>query len=194
MAGEVMLINPRRKHRRKKARRARRARTHHRRRRGLFAANPRRRHRRARGRRVRRHRNPRAMRFFGVDLGAVGLATSGYFVTRYATGGLLGMLPAEWRADPNTAPLVRIGMKAAVGVGLPMMLRPMIGRSVSNWLAVGGGIAVLADLFETYVAQMIPLPLADYEQGMLTDYEQGQLTGLGQEESAGDVYAGSIYG
>lgn len=205
MAGEVLLINPR--HRRRRRRKARG--THRRRRRRLSArrnpANPRRHRRRVYGRRRRHarrrhrvHRNPQL--FAGVNLVGIGIASVGYVGTRYATGWALSMLPPEWSKDPNTANLVRIGVKAGIGVGLPILLRRWIGRGTSNWLAIGGGIAVLTDIFQTYLAGAIPIPLADYEPGMLTDYEPGMLTGQGdfltgeEEFGVGDAYGQSVYG
>jgi hypothetical protein len=203
MAGEALLINPRHRRRRKKARA--RARTHRRKRARsrrnpyLFGANPRRRRRRGRAlhRRGRRRarRNPRIPFLGNVNFNAIGAGTAGYLGTRYGTGFLMSVLPPQWSADPNTAPLVRIGAKAVVGlVALPLLAKTFRLRGVAGPLALGAGIAIAVDLFETYLARFIPIPLADYEQGQLQAYEEGV---LGDAEDAGDgssVYGSNVYG
>jgi len=201
MAGEAILINPQhRRRRRKKARSHRRRRA--RARRNPFALNPRRRRRRVHARRRarsgRRHarRNPRIPFLGQVNFNAIGAGAAGYIGTRYGTGFLLSVLPPEWSADPNTAPLVRIGAKAVVGlVGLPMLARLLRLRGVSGPLAIGAGIAVAVDLFETYVARFIPIPLAEYEQAQLGAYEEGQLGDIDDEDGmVPDAYGGGAYG
>jgi hypothetical protein len=210
MAGEVLLINPRRRRRRRKARvrNARRRSTHRRRRRNPFILNAHRRrrrvgrrHRRVNARRHRRvRRNPRLPLLGNVNVGAIGAGAVGFVGTRYGTTWLLSMLPAAWQADPNTAPLVRIGTKAVIGlVALPMLARAMRWRGAAGPLAIGGGIAVAVDIFQTYLEKMLPLPvgvtsLADYEQGYITSYEPGQLTGEpAMDFSGGGAYGGGAY-
>lgn len=202
MAGEVLLINPRHRRRRK----TRKARSHRRKRarvrRHSYAMNPRRRRRRVgrrlHARRGRRHarRNPRLPLLGSVNLNAIGAGAAGYIGTRYGTGWLLSVLPPQWSADPNTAPLVRIGAKAVVGlVGLPMLARVLKLKGVAGPLAIGAGIAVAVDLFETYVARFLPLPMSDYEDAQLGAYEEGQLGDISDEEGiVPDAYGGGAYG
>lgn len=202
MAGEVLLINPRRRRRRKKAKSSHR-RKRSRVRRHAVAANPRRRrrsaHRRVHARRRRRmHRNPRIPLLGNVNVGAIGAGAAGYIGTRYGAGFLLGVLPPDWKADANTAPLLRIGAKAAVGlVLLPMLAKMLKQGKYAAPLAIGGGVAVVVDLFETYVAPHVGIPMADYEQGVLNNYEVGQLNGpdMSQIENVQDVdaYGGGAY-
>jgi hypothetical protein len=198
MAGEVLLINPRRRRRRKKARAAGRKR-HARRRRNPFAINPRRRRRRAvsrrRTRRHRAHRNPRLPLIGNVNITAIGAGAAGYVGSRYATGWLLSMVPPAWVADPNTAPLVRIGIKAVVGlVGLPMLARTLRMKGVAGPIAIGAGIAVAVDIFETYLAKAIPIPMSDYEQGYITAYEPGTITNVpGMDMGDEGAYGGGAF-
>ena len=187
MAGEVILVNARRRRgRRKKARSHRRKRA--RARRNPFYALSRRRRRRGRrrvgARRHRRaHRNPRLPLIGNVNLQAVGSGFLGYMGTRYGATWLGSMLPAELSADPNTAPLVRAGVKALVGlVALPMVAKMLRIRGVAGPLAVGAGIAIVSDLFDTYASRLLPLPakvksIADYEQQTISAYETQTLTG-----------------
>jgi hypothetical protein len=200
MAGEALLINPRRKRRRarrKKARRPRRARA------TLVARiNRRRRPRRHRRINARRHRrrarsNPRLPLIGNVNLNAIGAGALGYIGTRYAAGFALTLLPPEWKAAAGTVPtdqqnLTRIGVKAVVGLGLlPMAARMLRLKGAAGPIAIGAGIAVAVDLFETYLQRMLPLPLGDYEQQTLTDYESRQLTGA--DDNAG-AFGGGAYG
>lgn len=200
MAGEGLLINPRRKHRRRKARKARSARKRRRRVRANPFAVSRRRRRRSSGRRrrvsARRHRrNPRLPLLGNVNLQAIGAGAAGYIGTRYGTGFLLSVLPPEWQADPNTKPLIRIGAKAVVGlVLLPMVAKMLKMGKFSAPLAIGGGVAVVVDLFETYLAPSLGVPIADYEQGVLNDYEVGQLNGPVEDTVMdADAYGGGAY-
>jgi len=197
MAGSVMLINPRRRRRRARRARARAPRRRVRRRRRALAAyhNPRR-HRRVRARRARRHgrrrvhRNPRLP--FGIDLQAIGFGTAGLIGTHVlgkqlaaAMGGKAGTL------DQN---IVRIGSKAVVGVGLPLLAKRFIGSKTAHALAIGGGIAVLADILSTYAPKEWGLPsLADYQTGVLSDYQQGQLQGYGDVGVSEALSGSSIY-
>lgn len=167
------------------------------RRRNPFAAmNPRRRSRRRvarRSRRGRARRNPRLPLLGNVNITAIGSGAAGYIGTRYATGWIMSMVPPAWVADPNTAPLVRIGLKALIGVvGLPMLARTLRMRGVAGPLAIGAGIATAVDLFETYLAKSIPIPMADYEQGYISAYEPGQLTGA-DDFSSESAYGGGAF-
>jgi hypothetical protein len=194
MAGEFAVINPRR-HRRKKVRTRRKV---SRRRRRRVAVNPihrlrrrrhvaRRRHNPRRHRRYARRHNPAV---FGINIVKIGSIAGGFVGTEILAGYLSGMLPAAWKTDAN---LVRIGCKAAVGVGAPLLLKRFLPRGVANALAIGGGVAVLVDVFTTYIKPNIPgLPIGDYEQGYISDYEQSaQLApGLSGSDS---VYGESVY-
>jgi len=187
MAGEFAVINPRRRRRkkvrtrRKVSRRRRRVSVNpiHRRRRHVARRHNPRRHRRY----ARRH-NPAV---FGINIVKIGSIAGGFVGTEILAGYLAGMLPAAWKTDAN---MVRIGCKAAVGVGAPLLLRRFLPRGVGNALAVGGGVAVLVDVFNTYVKPNIPgLPLGEYE---LAGYEAPAELGPGLSGS-GSVYGESIY-
>jgi hypothetical protein len=187
MAGEFAVINPRRK-RRKKATTHRRRKASRRRRR--VAVNPihrlrRRRHNPRRRHYARRH-NPAV---FGVNIVKIGSIAGGFVGTEILAGYLAGMLPAAWKTDAN---MVRIGCKAAVGVGAPLLLKRFLPRGVGSALAIGGGVAVLVDVFNTYVKPNIPgLPLGEYDQGYITGYES---PGYSPALAGGDsVYGESVY-
>jgi hypothetical protein len=190
MAGEFAVINPRRK-RRKKAT-TRRRKTARRRRR--VTVNPIRRRRRSNV--ARRRHNPRRRRYarrhnpavFGVNIVKIGSIAGGYVGTEILAGYLAGMLPASWKTDPA---MVRIGCKAAVGVGAPLLLKRFLPRGVGSALAIGGGVAVLVDLFNTYVKPRIPgLPLGEYEHGMISGYEPDYSAEL---QGGDSVYGESVY-
>jgi hypothetical protein len=193
MAGEFAVINPRRRRRKK-------ATVHHRRkvsrRRRRVAVNPvhRRRHHVAR----RRH-NPRRRHYarrhnpamFGINIVKIGSIAGGFVCTEILAGYLSGMLPAAWKTDAN---IVRIGCKAAVGVGAPLLLKRFLPRGVGEALALGGGVAVLVDVFNTYVRPNIPgLPLADYEPGEISSYEQQFLPDTSSLSGSDSVYGESVY-
>lgn len=197
MAGEVLLINPRRRRRRRKARASHKRRAPRRRRRSMVAHNPRRRRRAGRAhrrshRRRRVHRNPRLPLVGNVNIAGIAAGTAGYVGTRYGTGFLLSVLPASWTAaNPN---LARIGAKAVVGlVALPMLANLLKLRGASGAIRTGAGIAIGVDIFETYLAKMIPLPMSDYEQGYITAYEPGVLSDDDMDSEA-DAYGTSAYG
>ena len=189
MAGEVLLVNRRRRSRsrRKKARSHRRRRAAARR--NPFAYNPsrRRRGRRARATRRRRaHRNPRLPLIGNVNLNGILGGTAGYLGTRYGAGWLMS-LPAvsQMTADPNTGPWVRMGVKALVGlVGLPMIAKALKLRGIAGPAAIGAGIAVAQDLFDTFVKPS--LPIGEYEDQEIQSYESQTL-------SAGGAYSASPY-
>jgi len=192
MAGEFAVINPRRRRRKKVT--VRRRKTHRRKR--AHALNPvhsrrhvaRRRHNPRRRRHYARRHNP-AM--FGINIVQIGSIAGGFVGTEILAGYLSGMLPAAWKTDAN---MVRIGCKAAVGVGAPLLLKRFLPHGIGNALAIGGGVAVLVDVFNTYVKPNIPgLPLADYEPGYIADYEPGYLpqgSGMSGDDS---VYGGGVY-
>mgnify|MGYP001613162863 CR=1 FL=1 len=147
-------------------------------------------------RRGRRHarRNPRIPFLGNVNFNAIGGATGGYLATRYGTGWIMSVLPPQWAADPNTAPMIRIAVKAVVGVvALPMLARALKWKGMAGPLAIGGGIAVAVDLFETYIARFIPFPMGEYEQQELSAYEMQQLE-QGDDMGAAGAYGGGAYG
>ena len=193
MAGEAILINPRHRRRRRKAKRAR----SHRRKRARVRRNPfvratrRRRRGRVRARRGRRiRRNPRIPLLGNVNMQAIGAGAAGFIATKWGTGFLTGMLPAEWSAGA-AAPLVKIGAKAVVGlVAIPMVLKMVGMKRFAGAAAIGGGIAVAVDIFDTYIAPRIGM--SDYEQGYITAYEPGQITGTGDMAVDG-AYGGGAY-
>jgi hypothetical protein len=140
-----------------------------------------------------------------VNIAAITGGAAGYIGTRYATGWVLSLLPAEWgKPAVGVLPtdqqnLARIGVKALVGiVGVPMLLKFIPGgRRFAGPAAIGGGIAVAVDLFETYLAKMVPIPMADYEQQVLTDYETRALTGTDDGSPGfiqGGAFGSSAYG
>lgn len=190
MAGEFAVINPRRRRRKKVHARKRKT---HRRRSYARAHNPVRHRRRhvarrhhARRRYARRH-NPA---FMGMPLGQIVSAAGGFVGTSLLAGYLKGMLPATMTADANQANMIRIGCKAAVAIGVPMLGKSFLPRNIRNALMLGGGVAVAVDIFETFIKPAIPgLPFADYEQGYIADYEQSAPQLMGSES----VYGESIY-
>ena len=106
----------------------------------------------------------------------------------------MSVLPQQWAADPNTAPMIRIAVKAVVGVvALPMLARALKWKGMAGPLAIGGGIAVAVDLFETYIARFIPFPMGEYEQQELSAYEMQQLE-QGDDMGAAGAYGGGAYG
>lgn len=194
MAGEFVVINPRRRHRRRRARRnepnrRRRYRRHYARR---NEPNPRRRRHRRRfhHRRLRHNPRGRGAQFMGVNVGQIGMATVGYVGTRVLTGFALKFLPPDWSKDANTATLVRLGTKTVLGVVAPLFLRRFIGRGLAHAWMLGGGIAVLTDAFETWVMPAMGLSLADYQV-----YPGGELTGYDAStgELHGSAYSESLY-
>jgi len=198
MAGEFMVINPRHRRRSRGAGgrfKAGRAKNPRKRRRRLAARNPV--NPRRRRRRSRRHylaRNPRVsrgMNLAGIDVGAAAITAGGFIGAGVGAKFLVTMLPPDWQSGPN-APLARIGLKAVVGVGVPILARRFIGARMSNLLAAGGAVAVLIDAWQTWLAPA--MGLGEYEAGMLQDYETGgAIEGLSEVESGG-AYGGNIYG
>lgn len=188
MAGEFMILNPRKRKRRatkktkSRKRRTRRARAH---------AAPKRRRRRIGARRhVARRRvrsNPRGMHMAGVDFKSAGFMAGGFILSNIGTGYISKMLPAGWQG-----PVARIGVKAVVGIGGPLLLKRFIGAKTANLLAAGAAVSVLVDAYQTWVAPNIP-GLSDYE---MAGYElgAGELTELPDGMSGNEnIYADSIY-
>jgi hypothetical protein len=189
MAGEVMLINPRRRRHKKaitrRKRRVRRVRRHNP---TLFRkrrTHRRRRHNPLRARRRRHHyrHNPKLL---GINVMQIAMFAGGAVVTEVLADKLAGMLPAAWKTDAN---VVRIGTKAAVGVGLPMVLKmtKLVPANLCNAIAVGGGVVTLLDIFKTYIGPKIGLNLSAYEQ--LSEYRQLAAGGgiAGMDEAYGET-------
>lgn len=198
MAGEFVMLNPRRRRRRRttrarsharkpvrrRRRRTVRARVHH---------NPTRRLRRRRRasahRRTRRrvHRNPR-FNMAGIDIGSAVFVGAGLVGSDIAAGYVLKMLPGNWQSAP-----ARLAVKAAIGIGTPLLLRRFIGTKNSNLLALGAFAGVVVDAYHLWVAPMIGL--SGYETGM-TGYEPG--IGAGEGGDAGfaggeNMYSDTMY-
>ena len=192
MAAQFAVINPRRKRRK-------RAKATTRRRRRVRAAHPnpsrrrRRRTSRARvhhNRRRRVHRNPRGLNLGGVDFGAAAITAGGIVGADIAAGYLSKMLPAGFQS-----PVARIGVKAAIGIGAPLLLKRFIGGRTANLLAAGAAISVLLDAYHAWIAPAIGL--SDYEIGM-TGYEANPgLSGMDTNQGAlgmgENIYADSVY-
>lgn len=168
MAGEVLLINPRLKHRRKNTTKRRRARRHN-----PFLMRKRHVRRRARRHNPRRHRrhvrcNPApfglggGQLMHGVMIGVGGVATevAGDFVQKW--------IPASWALD---ADLSRIGTKAAVGIAGPMLAKMLkVPKAITTPWLIGGIAVTVLDVFRTYIAPKLGLTLKEYEQ--VSSYEQ----------------------
>jgi len=198
MAGEFMVVNPRRRRRRRtasgrfvkgggKRRRRRRTRLHARR----NPVNPRRRRRRSSHRRRSYRRNPGLRLMPGLDLGAAAITAVGVIGPRIAADQLAQFLPADWTAGPN-APVVKIGLRAAIGFGVPMLARRWIGARTANLLMAGAAVGLVLDAYSTWIAPA--MGVSGYETGDLGDYETGA---LGFDESSemlgGSVYEGGAY-
>lgn len=170
---EMLVLNPRRKRRTVRAKAKKRTTRRRRRARNpIMLGNPSRRRRAYAGskrrRRARRTRNPR------VDSGTLmkgATIAGGAIVTSIIASQIAKRLPESWKAN---ADMVRIGTKAAVGIGLPMVLRQtkVLPGNLANAIALGGAVATVLDVFDTYVKPNLP---------MLADYEQGALTGMDDE-------------
>lgn len=205
---ELLVLNPRgrRKRVRGKRRKARARRTNptrrRRRRAAPLMANTRRRRRaharrRTNPRRRRVHRNPGG-RLLGVNVNQIVMLTAGAIVTEVLADKLAQMLPASW-ATPEKADMIRIGTKAAVGIGVPLLARRFLPRGWGNAIAIGGGIVTLFDIVKTYVAPHVPgLHLTGYEigptsTGIATD--RVGFTGYTQEglSDATSAYGGDAY-
>lgn len=206
MAGsELLVLNPRRRRRGRRAKAAS-SRTRRRRRRVHAVArhNPRRhvRRRRAHARVGRRRvrRNPRIGGAVGNNTGTILGIGVGMIATELLAAKLADMLPAAWNTNPD---LTRIGTKAAIGIGVPLLAGKMLPRGWGKWLAIGGGVAVLHDLFVTFVAPKIPgVKLSGYEIGPSSDGGfatiASGMSGFDQSDSpmtlAGGIYDNGVYG
>lgn len=210
MAGEFMVINPgrRRRGRRRKAASSKRGVRRRRRRSAmrLNPANPRRRRRRsfvARRRSSRRRRNPGLGSFklpgVPVDLGGAAVIAAGAVGSRLGAGLVSAWIPKEWRTGPQ-APLVGLGVQAAVGFGAPLLLRGVIGRKVSNQLMMGAAVGLMLTAYDIWLAPQIASAGAaagveGFEEGFLSDYEPGMLSDVDDDMAGvGDsAYGGGAY-
>lgn len=194
---EVLLLNPRRRRRTRKAK----ATTKRRRRRRVSHAramhhNPRR-HRRVRARRHNPRRRRRVRRNPSLGGGGnmlmkgAGIAAGALAVEALANA-LASKLPDSWKANPD---MVRIGSKAAIAIGAPLILKKIrvLPHGVANAIAIGGAVAVALDALRTWVAPHVPF-LHGYEAGMLTGYEDGTITGADDAPQIGEsAYGQSAY-
>jgi len=134
-----------------------------------------------------------------IDVAQIGGGFTGYIGTRYASTWAMSFLPEEWKKDPKTLPMVRIGVKAVVGFAvLPMIAKMFKMKGVAGPLAIGAGIAVLQDLVDTFAPNLLPMPagvtsLADYETQTISAYEQAVLSG-DDGSGSGGAYGGGAYG
>lgn len=101
---------------------------------------------------------------------------------------LASKLPDAWKSN---ADVTRIGTKAAITIGAPLLLKKIriLPPSVANAIAIGGAVATALDVLRTYVVPHVPF-LHGYEAGMLTGYQEGTLTGADDAMQIGD----SAYG
>jgi hypothetical protein len=96
--------------------------------------------------------------------------TGGFFATRMATGFVTPFLGAV--ADQ---PLVRIGVKGVVAVGLGFLGKKFLGQRNGQCIMLGGLVEVLSDAVRTYVSPYVPA-LAGPEMGSypsLSSYPMG---------------------
>ena len=135
------------------------------------------------------HRNPRA--FYGINIGDAAITAGGVIGSDIAAGWLTRMLPGNIQS-----PITRLGVKAAIGVGAPLVLKRFIGSKTAHLLAAGAAIGVLLDAYHLWLAPA--LGLSDYEIGM-TGYEANPgLSGnnIPGQEALGigeNIYADSVY-
>lgn len=163
---EYEVLNPRRRRRSRKAR----ARKHGAKRRHRSATitirNPRRRHRRSH-----RMHNPRAMRFFGIDVGEGLLIGAGAIGTGVVTNLAAGFIPVP---QLTTGP-GRMLLKAAVPVTLGLIGRR---NRMLQLLAMGGVVSIVIDAYKMVQAQVPALPgVGDYSE-VLQDYVP-EVSGIG---------------
>lgn len=201
---EVLLVNPRRR-RRKASSKRKRARAHR--------SNPTRRrrrraapvmHRRTRRRvHARRRHNPRRRRLHrnplragsNVFMRGAGIAAAGLAVDVLATK-LASFLPASWALDAN---VTRIGCKAAITIGVPMLAKRVriIPAGVANAIAIGGAVVTVMDIINTYVKPHLPAGLLseyDPNNSVMQGYEAGQLSGGNMEGYEAGQLSGGAYG
>lgn len=130
----------------------------------------------------------------GITIG-VGIAGAQILANK-----LESVLPASWKTDPN---IVRIGSKAAIGIGLPLVLKhvKILPPKVAQVIAYAGVAAAVLDIIATYVAPKLNLTMGEYQPGMLTgmetgglsEYQEGTLSDLSPGPSGG-AYGGGAYG
>ena len=199
MASEVLLINPRRKRRARRTtkRRSTRRRATHRRR--AVLTNPRRK-RRVGVRRARRHVSRRRRRNPMIGGGLMHTVTQGAAIaggvitTTFVADWLQSKMPKDFAPGGTSGDLGRIGLKAAIGIGLPMIAGKFLPRGLRNGLALGGVAAVALDLFVTYVAPHIGdkgATMRGLEVGQLNGLEVGALNGYNYDEES--AYGGGAY-
>lgn len=134
----------------------------------------------------------------GIPVQQVVALAAGGFATEVLANKLSDMLPASWKT--GDANVLRIGTKAAIGVGVPLLARRFLPRGWGNALAVGGGVVTLLDILKTYVAPKIPgITLTGYELGPQGESVATIAPGMGLSEftqgGMGDSpYSVGVYG
>jgi hypothetical protein len=186
MAGEIVLINPRR-HRRKKNARKRR---HHRRHANPFMHRKRHvsRRRRHNPRRHRRHVRHNPGRILGGNLMKGVTFAAGAIATDIAGGIAQKWIPPSWNLDPAMS---RIGAKALVGIGAPMLAKQFrLPSSITTPWLIGGVVVTVLDIFNTYIAPKMGLTLQEYEQVSSYEMLPGATAMAGTE---GDIYGDGAF-
>jgi hypothetical protein len=165
--------------------------------------------RRTRRRRVhaRRRSNPRRRRHHNPILsgGVLGPVMKGITlgIGAVAARAAANAVKNTFFKDPAApiSPVVKIGLEAGVGVvGYIALGKLLKQRGLANAFAVGAGIVVAMDLYDSFVAGMLPAILKDYSYGSLNDYQTGQLNGWAPQSGiepglgSANMYADGIYG
>lgn len=107
---------------------------------------------------------------FGVGLGAVAATVGGKM--------LQGAIAKSWAkaADPRMQPLFQV-LSGALGAGVLQALKQ---RDMASYVLVGGGVAAVISLLNTYVVPKLPLAgYGDYVQLPYGDYVQLPYSGYG---------------
>lgn len=129
-----------------------------------------------------------------MDLGAAALIAAGVVGSEVATGFVSAQpfVPEGLKTGP-----ARIGLKAAVGIGTPMLLRRFIGPRVANLLMLGAGVGLIVDVYRTFVVPNVP-GLSDYDElsaytpagafplGATDEFEQGYLGAAAEDRASFD--------
>jgi hypothetical protein len=126
------------------------------------------------------------MNLAGIDFGSTLITAGGFIGSDVAAGYVTQMLPAGWQT-----PVARLGVKVAIGVGAPMLLRKFLGARTANLIAAGAVLSAAVDAYHLWVAPMIGLH--GYEVGM-TNY--APLSGVHEDAQLGggeNIYGDTIY-
>lgn len=118
----------------------------------------------------------RGGKVLGIPLGEAFSVTAGAIGTDVLTGYVAKIIPM-----PIGGPVGQLLTKALTVAGGSMLVRRFAGPRMGNAFALGGGVSLLMDVFDTYVKPRIP-GLAEYETERLSvgTYEpEFSLNGLG---------------